>query len=152
MLPDTVERVPAHTAEAINERIQREADELVRHLARHPTGIDERLRQLDEEWDIERALEANAATIALGGTLLAATASKRWLVLPALVTGFLLQHSLQGWCPPLPILRRMGYRTAREIEEERIALKALRGDFAPVAQAHGDREGKARLAVEAARS
>jgi hypothetical protein len=37
---------------------------------------------------------------------------------------FLLQHALQGWCPPVPILRRLGYRTAREIFEERLALLA----------------------------
>jgi hypothetical protein len=43
--------------------------------------------------------------------------------------GFLLQHAVQGWCPPLPLLRRLGVRTADEINEERYALKALRGDF-----------------------
>jgi hypothetical protein len=30
------------------------------------------------------------------------------------------------------VLRRLGFRTAREIERERQALKALRGDFAHV--------------------
>jgi hypothetical protein len=42
---------------------------------------------------------------------------------------FFAQHALQGWCPPLPILRRHGVRAAREIERERYAIKALRGDF-----------------------
>ena len=45
------------------------------------------------------------------------------------MTGFLFQHAVQGWCPPIPILRRLGFRTSYEIEEERAALKALRGDF-----------------------
>jgi hypothetical protein len=36
-----------------------------------------------------------------------------------------LQHALQGWCPPVPVLRRLGYRTQPEIEEERCALRAL---------------------------
>jgi hypothetical protein len=113
MLPNTVERVPAHTAEEINRRIRRETDERVRHFAAHPAGIDRRrLQELDEEWDIERVLEANAASIAFSGTLLAATVHKRWLVLPALVTAFLFQHAVQGWCPPVPILRRLGYRTS----------------------------------------
>ena len=48
------------------------------------------------------------------------------------LTALLLQHALQGWCPPLPVFRRWGVRTAREIEEERYALKALRGDFRAV--------------------
>lgn len=46
-----------------------------------------------------------------------------------MVGGFLLQHALQGWCPPVPVLRRLGFRTQTEIDEERYALKALRGDF-----------------------
>ena len=68
--------------------------------------------------------------MAFAGTFLAATMWKRWLVLPGLVGAFLFQHALQGWCPPVPVLRRLGYRTAREIETERVALKALRGDSA----------------------
>jgi len=51
------------------------------------------------------------------------------LILPAVVMIFLFQHAVQGWCPPLPLFRRMGKRTRHEIEEERHALKALRGDY-----------------------
>jgi hypothetical protein len=87
------------------------------------------LRELDEEWDIERAIEANAAVIGFLGVVLSETHDRRWLVLPALVTGFLFQHAVQGWCPPVPILRGLGFRTSFEIEEERQALKALRGDY-----------------------
>ena len=61
---------------------------------------------------------------------LAAT-DKRFLILPGLVSAFLLQHAVQGWCPPVPMFRRMGFRTQSEIDEERYALKALRGDFDP---------------------
>ncbi len=49
--------------------------------------------------------------------------------MPLLVSGFLFQHAIEGWCPPVPILRRLGFRTSYEIDEERQALKALRGDF-----------------------
>jgi hypothetical protein len=38
----------------------------------------------------------------------------------------LFQHAVQGWCPPVPILRRMGFRTIYEIEQERRELLALR--------------------------
>ncbi len=44
-------------------------------------------------------------------------------------TWFLLQHALQGWCPPVPFFRERGVRTAAEIGRERYALKALRDDF-----------------------
>ena len=79
-------------------------------------------------------LEANAAGIALGGTVLGLARDSRYLVLPLMVTAFLLQHALQGWCPPVPLLRRRGVRTAAEIASERAALKSLRGDFAAVEQ------------------
>ena len=62
---------------------------------------------------------------------------KRWLVLPALVSAFLLQHSVQGWCPPIRVLRRLGFRTSFKIEEERQALKAIRGDYRTVQPGDG---------------
>ncbi len=52
------------------------------------------------------------------------------------VSSFLLIHALQGWCPPLPVLRRLGFGTASEIDYERYALKALRGDFSNLHQSH----------------
>ena len=126
----TTTRVSEHTPPEINAWIEKETDErLAVYLAASPDAIDERLQQLDREWDIERVLEANASTLALAGTLLGMTTSRKFLVLPAMVAGFLLQHAIQGWCPPVTFFRRRGFRTAREIEDERIALKALRGDF-----------------------
>ena len=151
MMPSTVERVPLHTSEEINRRIEQETNDRVRHLAANPQGIGRRLRELDEEWDIERLLEANAATLAFTGTVLAATVNKRWLALPALVTAFLFQHAVQGWCPPIAVLRRTGYRTPREIEIERVALKALRGDFGAIGPARQDRDSVASHALQAAR-
>jgi hypothetical protein len=61
--------------------------------------------------------------------LLGALVNRRFLVLPAAVFAFFCQHATQGWCPPLPVFRRMGVRTRREINQERYALKAMRGDF-----------------------
>jgi hypothetical protein len=67
---------------------------------------------------------------------------------PALVTAFLFQHAMQGWCPPVPILRRLGFRTADEIGKERMALKAVRGDFDRLPQSQS-RASAAMQAVEA---
>jgi hypothetical protein len=135
-LPATQRRVPQNTDEEINSRIRMETEARISYFAERPDEIPGRLRELDQEWNIERTLEANAATLALSGTLMAAgTGRKSWLLLPAAVTAFLLQHAVQGWCPPLPVLRRLGFRTAREIEQERNALKALRGDFSLIHQA-----------------
>ena len=132
MLPATARRVEMNTDAAINHRIRRRIEENVQYYASHPEQIGLRLAQLDREWDIERVLELNAAVLALGGTVLGMMRDRRYLVLPLAVTGFLVQHALQGWCPPVPLLRRVGVRTAAEIASERASLKALRGDFAAV--------------------
>ncbi len=146
-MPSTRSRVPAHTSAEINALIRNEIVRRVRYYDGHPAEIPERLAALDREWDIERAIEANASVLALTGTVLA-TRDRRWLALPALVTAFLFQHAIQGWCPPVPILRRLGFRTAYEIEEERQALKALRGDFQNVAGSQ-DRVSEALKAARA---
>jgi len=132
MLPSTARRVEMNTEPAINHRIRRHAEEAIHYYASHPELIEQRLAKLDREWDVERVLETQAAALALAGTMLGLTRDRRYLAVPALVTAFLLQHALQGWCPPVPMLRRLGFRTAAEIASERAALKALRGDFAAV--------------------
>jgi hypothetical protein len=71
----------------------------------------------------------NAGIVSLSGVVLGAMVSRRFLVLPAVVFGFFFQHATQGWCPPLPVFRKMGVRTRHEINQEKYALKALRGDF-----------------------
>jgi len=128
-LPTTTGRVARHTRAEINRRIAARTEANIRYHVRRPELIGRRLRELDAEWDIERVLEANAATIAFTGTALGLLAARRWFTVPLLVTGFLFQHATQGWCPPVPLLRRLGVRTAREIAIERFTLKALRGDF-----------------------
>jgi hypothetical protein len=129
-LPSTIERVPLNTAQEHNERIWQQTEQNVARTARQGrAAIDRRLQELEYEWDIERLLETNAATAVLVGVTLGTAVDKRFFVLPALVAGFLLQHAVQGWCPPMPLLRRWGFRTQSEIDEERYALKVLRGDF-----------------------
>ncbi len=129
MIPSTRNRVPKHTPQHINREIERQTAERVRYFASNPDQIEGRVRELDAEWDIERAIELNASALALTGVVFGATADRRFLIVPALVASFLLQHAIQGWCPPVPILRRMGFRTAQEIEKERYALKAFCGDM-----------------------
>jgi hypothetical protein len=145
MLPATTARVPLHTPARYNEAIRRQTEENVaRFAAAGPAAIARRLQELDREWDIERMLEANASSLCLAGVALGAFVDRRLLVVPALVAGFLLQHALQGWCPPVPLFRHFGVRTASEIDEERYALKARRGDFQDVPA-----EGAARFADRA---
>jgi hypothetical protein len=122
-------RVPRETDRSVNDRIrERTEHSLDQYLYSPRIELDERLRELSREWDIERTLETNAAVFALAGIGLGAKFSRAWLALPVVVAGFLLQHALHGWCPPVPLFRRLGIRTAAEIHAERCALKLLRGD------------------------
>ena len=156
MIPDTMSRVAAHTPGHVNEEIRRGIEDSVRRHAERlrATGrtdaIDRRLDELDGEWDIERTLEANAATVSLLGLGLAGFVDRRWLLLPAAVAAFLLQHAVQGWCPPVSVFRRLGVRTAAEIDRERFALKALRGDFDDLPPDE-DAPARARESLRAAR-
>lgn len=152
MTSPTTLRVPEHTAHHVNEWIRRRTEESVARFAQAgPEAIDGRLKELDQEWDIERILEANAATVALVGLGLGAMVNRRFYLLPAVVAGFLLQHAVQGWCPPMPVFRRLGVRTASEIDQERYALKALRGDFRDVATGDGHDPNRIDRAIQSAR-
>jgi hypothetical protein len=130
VLTDT-DRVRAHTAGDAQASLDVELEQrLGSYRDADGERIAARLDELDREWDIERVLEANAATVAALGITASALARRRWmLALPLAVALFLLQHAVQGWCPPLAVFRRRGVRSRREIDLERYALKVLRGDF-----------------------
>ena len=129
-LPATSTRVEHATRPDINERIRtRTTAQLARLEGARAVELDARLDEIDREWDVERVLQANASTLVMVGVALGYAVDRRFLALPAVVLTFFAQHALQGWCPPIPIFRRSGVRTAREIERERYAIKALRGDF-----------------------
>jgi hypothetical protein len=135
MLPKTTDKVQNKTDPKVNEAIRERTERNIRiYSSAAPEDIARRLEELDREWNIERTLETNAASFSLLGLALGTFVNRKWYALPAVVNGFLLQHSLQGWCPPLAIFRRLGIRTAAEIEDERSMLKANRGDFTPTGE------------------
>ena len=124
------DRVRSHSPPEINQAIDSGIAANLRFYAgKSNYEISNRIEELDTEWDVERYLEANAATLSFLGALLGFKRSQKWFILPMVVAIFLLQHALQGWCPPLSVLRRLKIRTRKEIELEKYSLKALRGDF-----------------------
>jgi hypothetical protein len=131
MLAASTELVPAHTAEHVNRAIREETERSVAYFRGHPEEIPHRLEQLDREWDVERALATGSSCLSLLGLALGLSGRPRWFYLPLGVQAFYLQHALQGWCPPLPVFRRLGFRTPSEIESERCALKELNGHSGP---------------------
>lgn len=130
MVLDT-DRVRSHTAAAVLRRID---DDTTAHLLQYadapPDASATRLTELDREWDTDRAIELEASLMGLAGLALGAFVRPAFRAMPAVVAGALLLHATTGLYPLLPVFRRLGLRTAREIARERYALKALRGDFA----------------------
>lgn len=129
-IPPTTKRVEMHTPPEINDRIHKQTiADLYKYRDADEDAMTERIRQLDREWNTERVLETNAATIILISTILGYKKSRYWFLLTGTVGYFLLQHAIQGWCPPLSVIRRRGIRTPEEIENEKLALRIMRGDF-----------------------
>jgi len=121
--------VRENTAPEINQKIDTEIRDNLNKYYHDRSEIDKRLWELDREWDIERILELNAAAISFMGIWRGLTQNKIWLILPLAVTTLLATHAVEGWCPPVVLFRRLGFRTRAEIDKEKYALKTIRGDF-----------------------
>jgi hypothetical protein len=148
------DRMQRNSAEHVNEAIREETEERVRAVAGDPERTSRRLEELDREWDVERALFTLSGLNVLLGLALGHRVSPKWYGYVAVVGAFQVQHGIQGWCPPLAALRRLRLRTRREIDDERTALKALRGDFGGVPSPGSRRADEATRAavLDAARS
>jgi hypothetical protein len=129
-----LDRVRAQTWPAVNDRLDHEAQLRLREAASGLTGdqLTGAIRRLEGEWDFDRTLEAEASLMGLLGIVLGVWVDRRLLALPGFVGAMLVLHATHGWYPLLPLFRRAGIRTRDEIDRERYALKALRGDFATV--------------------
>lgn len=118
------------TSDKRNEEIDALILENIRSYAgKSPEEISARIKKLDKEWDIERVLDLNMSAFALCGICLSLLFNKYSIILPILLLLFFIWHAFQGWCPPIPVLRYFKVRTRPEIDREKYALKALRGDF-----------------------
>ncbi|OCH97012.1 hypothetical protein A8135_05100 [Legionella jamestowniensis] len=124
------DHVRANTSYSSNQAID---NKIISTLQSFSTAISDKISQridkIEKEYNVERVLELNASILAFIGVLLGAFLNVYWLILPGLVLPFLALHAVQGWCPPLPILRALKVRTQREIDSEKYSLKILRGDF-----------------------
>jgi hypothetical protein len=126
------DRIRDHTPPRVNRRIdQKTAADLERLLAGDPMAISRRFDELDREWDIDRAV---MAVLSVVGGANALFSLRRWLAgqrpgksaaFLAVQLAFLFHHARSGWCPPVSVLRRLGFRSRMEIEEEKRALQEL---------------------------
>lgn len=124
-----VDRVRQYTDPAVLAKIDAAIQTNIQRYSASREGLDVRIQDLQREWSMERYLEQNAAALGFTSAFLGLTASRKYLLITLAVTGFLFQHAIQGWCPPVALFRKMGIRTRGEIDRELYALKAIRGDF-----------------------
>lgn len=130
MIPSTTERVPKFTHQRVNDYIsERTRENVAQYAAASPQRLDERVRQLDHEWDVDRVTAMVVGVGLAAGAILTVAFGIGWVLVPTALTASLLTHAVFGWSPLLPVVRRLGFRTECEIAHERFALKALRGDF-----------------------
>jgi hypothetical protein len=150
---DLCDRVRQNTNDNINAKIERQIEANIRFYSTQPHEVlNQRIKELDQEWDIERFIITQASSLALTGLTLGLLRSRKWFALTGLVLPFLLMHGVQGWCPPVPVLRRLGFRTRGEIDCEKFAIKALRGDFesiSPPGAEEADKMPRAEEVLEA---
>ncbi len=126
----SVDAVRDATDEDVLRKIDAKIQENIRFYATQGSeAISRRIQELEQEKDIERYLALTASSVGLGSVLLSFISGRKWLVVTGVVLGFLLNHSVSGWCPPVPLLRKLGIRTRSEIDKEKYALKILRGDL-----------------------
>lgn len=119
-------RLIARTPEGVNERLrERVALRIADAAEGGAPAVEESLRRLEREWDVDRALQAGAAGLSLLALLAAILGRRRWAPVALLGPAVLLRNALGGESLIAELLRCLGLRTAREIEEEADALRDL---------------------------
>lgn len=115
----------------VDECVRRQIEANVAWYAARLDEIERRLDELDGECDADRTVQTylGGASLVTG---LMGVFSRRWSLIGAGIGGTLLSYALRDRRHPPEILRRLGLRTREEIDTERMALKALRGDFKEV--------------------
>lgn len=131
-LPPTSERIARTTPKKMNAKIRQHTLEKLDDIGNDEKQINLRLEKLNREWDFERYLLVMAAFANSMSLTVGYFVTHRAFIVTALVGVFLMIHALHGWAPPLPLLRWLNVRTAREIENERFILKARKGEFQKV--------------------
>ncbi len=101
-----------------------------------PEAITQRLADLGREWSAGRMTKAVIGLMIIVGLPLGWILSPWWLLLPAFGGFLLLQYlfARSSWLGDL--FHVMGFRSGMDIEQEKIALKGLRGDFRALPTIH----------------
>lgn len=150
----TAEPARTHTPELINRKIDAKVEACVRALAAaERPELARYLGKLEREWDLNRVLLVATSALALGAALVHRTGRGGKALSTGLAVGAaaVLQQGVVGYGPLTSLLRSVGVRTRGEIDLEKFALKALRGDFERIMRDAGP-NARANAALVAAQS
>lgn len=128
------------TAALLDPRVEAEIGARLRYCVGNRRRITRRLRELEDEWDLESVLENNASIVAALGVMVGAVLNRQVPSVPVSWVVSLVRLAANGILPVETLLRRLGLRTAREIEIERTALKIMRGDLDGAPRSMSDRQ------------
>ncbi|MFW6224259.1 MAG: hypothetical protein ACOC4R_01230 [Bacteroidota bacterium] len=151
---DYMDMIRENTGEEINRRIDRYIEDNIRYYATQAEDIiTGRINTLEKEWDVQKLVQAIDSGIGLGSILLGVLGSKKWWFVTTLAAASSGMSAVKGWSPCTMALRRMGFRTRQEIDREKYALKALRGDFNELTKHEPDKvDERIKAAIEATKT
>ncbi|MDQ3367474.1 MAG: hypothetical protein M3680_18800 [Myxococcota bacterium] len=127
--PPRYDLIRRHTTDRVNRVLDQETRSVLAQIGDEPHAIRQRLGALDREWHLDRALMglfSVLGTVTAHRSMSALRHGRRWSPWRALFwaqLGFLMHHAVRGWCPPVTLLRRIGFRSAQEISAERVVLE-----------------------------
>ena len=76
-LPSTQSKVNNATPDHTNQKIERETEARINTFKRKDSeAVKQRISELEREWDTERVLEVNMASLALASSIMALTVNK----------------------------------------------------------------------------
>jgi hypothetical protein len=140
-----------HSPTCATEEIDQQTARSVASVAHAgPEAIVRRLCELEREWTVGRLVKVLSGLCIFVGVGLGLLVDRAWFALPVIVGLLLLQYLIAPRSLLTSLFRAAGFRTSRDIEHERVALKALRGDFRhlPTIYDVQDRDALARLSDE----
>lgn len=150
----TQDKVRMHTPSVLNRQLDAQAEHRIADFldgGNNPASCQARISALNREWEMERVLTLCVGAASIASMLAARRGGRSLWAVPVAGGAMLMQQALTGGSLLVPLLRRLGFRTRKEIELEKYALKSLRGDFRRI-PVEGGPLARANAAMVAARA
>ena len=115
-------------------------------------AVVDRLKALEDEPDLETVATLGLAGMGVLALVFGMLGSRLWRLLAWAVLPLIFAHARGRLAGPGEFLKTLGLRSRKEIEEEKYALKALRGDFRDMGGFRPDGTPDPASALDAVRS